>query len=1021
MLLKSLRSMNAGEAADQVLRQVDKMLKGTDRITRDARISRDDVSSIEGPVSGDPSGKKYIVQGSDGPTSMDESPPKRTRYNSDISLAQSAPLAIEDQDDATFNGFSSNVSLTDRDPTPAEQMIGMIGALLAEGERGAESLEILISKIQPDLMADIVIANMKHLPSTSLPLFSRLDNLPTTSQASSYALPQFMPPVSAPIPPPPTTHQVTSSVASGTGFGISTSDISPASNLLPDSKRDPRRDPRRLDPRRIAVPAEAQSAQITDDQSGLDGSLSGEVSLMAKSEGTTLSIPSKNNMEIPDNAVVPSPDSSLKKNGVLDEFKKIVPSAEVHAPSDLTLSPVHVPVQEQDASSSSDVTENEGADISMPDSDQYSSAVPSTSASEVVSHELPLLPPYVELMDEQKKLLGKLTVVRIIEAYEQIQAIGGSQLRLSLLSRLVAQTNNDDEIVVLLQKHIIPDYQHHKGHELAMEVLYHLHSVMVSKPDELSSSYAAKFYEKFLVEVAKSLCDSFPASDKSFSKLLSEVPLLPQSALKLLEDLCRSHGFGQHDKVTFDGDRVTQGLGTVWSLILGRPLDRQACLDIALKCTIDTQDEVRARAIRLVANKLYQVDYVSQMIEQFATDMLLSVVDQQTPDVELATGSSEQSTEVGSQETPIVGSQSSELGASESDPIKSAQPPSQNAATISLSQAHRHMSLYFALCAKKPDLLQLVFDIYGRAPKPVKQAVNRHIPILLRTLGSSYSELLRIISDPPPGSESLLMLVLQILTEMVPPANLVATVKHLYETKIKDAAILIPMLSLLSKDEVLPIFPQLVGLPLDKFQTALARILQGSAHTGPALTPAEVLVAIHEIHPEKDGVALKKVMDACTACFEQRTVFTQHVLEKSLNVLVEKMPLPLLLMRTVIQAIDAFPTLVDYVMGILSRLVSKQIWKMPKLWVGFLKCAYQTQPHSFPVLLQLPPPQLESALNKHPSLRGPLAAHANQPTVRTSLPRATLEVLGLGDESQQSSRSYIPSTSSSIHGTVLPL
>jgi len=33
---------------------------------------------------------------------------------------------------------------------------------------------------------------------------------------------------------------------------------------------------------------------------------------------------------------------------------------------------------------------------------------------------------------------------------------------------------------------------------------------------------------------------------------------------------------------------------------------------------------------------------------------------------------------------------------------------------------------------------------------------------------------------------------------------------------------------------------------------------QGSAHTGPALTPVEVLVAIHGIVPEKDGLALKK-------------------------------------------------------------------------------------------------------------------------------------------------------------------
>ena len=30
-----------------------------------------------------------------------------------------------------------------------------------------------------------------------------------------------------------------------------------------------------------------------------------------------------------------------------------------------------------------------------------------------------------------------------------------------------------------------------------------------------------------------------------------------------------------------------------------------------------------------------------------------------------------------------------------------------------------------------------------------------------------------------------------------------------------------------------------------------------------------------------------------------------------------------------------------------------QIWKFPKLWVGFLKCAQLTQPQSFSVLLQV--------------------------------------------------------------------
>ncbi|XP_048563592.1 symplekin-like [Triticum urartu] len=283
--------------------------------------------------------------------------------------------------------------------------------------------------------------------------------------------------------------------------------------------------------------------------------------------------------------------------------------------------------------------------------------------------------------------------------------------------------------------------------------------------------------------------------------------------------------------------------------------------------------------------------------------------------------------------------------------------------------------------------------------------------------------MLDIIHSPPEGSEELVTMILQTLTEESnPSANLVVAVKHLYETKLKDASILIPLLSSFPKEEVLPIFPRLVDLSPDRFQDALARILQGSAHTGPALTPAEVLIAIHDINPEKDKVPLKKVIDACTACFEQRTVFTQQVLEKALNKLVDNVPIPLLFMRTVIQALDAFPALVDFVMGILSRLVNKQIWKMPKLWVGFLKLAYQTQPRSFDVLLQLPPPQLEVALNKYPNLRSHLSSFVNRQNLHNKLPRHTLNILGFLNEPQQAPMPFAPAalqtadTTSSLPG-----
>lgn len=157
-----------------------------------------------------------------------------------------------------------------------------------------------------------------------------------------------------------------------------------------------------------------------------------------------------------------------------------------------------------------------------------------------------------------------------------------------------------------------------QGHELVLHILYHLHSRIVSDSIPNSSSTAV-LYENFLLAVvgtlqfvqsyliffvifnfflrklgsavsfqAKSLLEFFPASDKSFSRLLGEVPLLPESALKVLSDLCYSNVIDNHGKITGDIERVTQGLGAIWSLILGRPQYRQACLDIALKVTYDS-------------------------------------------------------------------------------------------------------------------------------------------------------------------------------------------------------------------------------------------------------------------------------------------------------------------------------------------------------------------------------------------------------------------------------------------------
>ncbi|RVW56247.1 hypothetical protein CK203_092253 [Vitis vinifera] len=118
-------------------------------------------------------------------------------------------------------------------------------------------------------------------------------------------------------------------------------------------------------------------------------------------------------------------------------------------------------------------------------------------------------------------------------------------------------------------------------------------------------------------------------------------------------------------------------------------------------------------------------------------------------------------TYTGSLETSVSGSQISEPGTSENDPMKGSQSV-QNISTVEFHQAQRLISLFFALCTKKPNLLQLVFNIYGRAPKAVKQVyllfTMQSIVISNYYRGSRaiISRMLSIISDPPEGSENLL-------------------------------------------------------------------------------------------------------------------------------------------------------------------------------------------------------------------------------------------------------------------------
>ncbi|KAH0895429.1 hypothetical protein HID58_044997 [Brassica napus] len=862
------------------------------------------------------------------------------------------------------------------DTGPVQQLVAMFGALVAQGEKAIGSLEILISSISADLLADVVMANMHNILLNGSSYADGTDELVMNmSIVGSDAQIKYPPSFVAGV------------------LSLSTAFPPVAALINPHTPK-----------------TENEGEELCVNH--VDQPIFPAVDAVIASGLSASSVNEEGNIELPPNvdyrgnieSGIPGLDSSAQRY-VLSEapVTSVLGSKNVEAAS-----------KNQDTSASGELLLAVIPSVSVDKSEEFSpkatgigsNSLVSSTATSLASAPQFLLPkisaPVVNLSDEEKDSLQKLVFLRIVEAYKQVSMSGGSQLRFSLLAHLGVEFPSELDPWKMLQEHILSDYLSHEGHELTVRVLYRLYGEAEAEQDFFSSTTAASAYESFLVAVAEALRDSFPPSDKSLSKLLGDSPFLPKSVLKLLESFCCPESGDKVEKDLPSGDRVTQGLSAVWSLILTRPGIRNDCLKIALQSAVHPLEEIRMKAIRLVANKLYSLSFITQQIEEFAKDKLFSVV-------------SCISSERGGAET---------LSKDCVKPVSGEGMDSSLEAT-SVTEAQRCLSLYFALCTKKHALFVHVFSIYKDASDPVKQAIHRQIPILVRTMGSS-SELLKIIADPPNGSENLLMQVLQTLTEAAKPSSeLIHTIRKLFDTRIKDVEIIFPILPFMTRDDVnllsylfplllvLRVFPHMVNLPMEKFQVALSRVLQGPSQSGPVLSPSEVLIAIHSIDPARDGIPLKQITDACNTCFAQRQTFTQQVLASVLNQLVQQIPLPMLFMRTVLQAIGAFPALSDFILEILSRLVSKQVDMEISKTVGRIleMCTVNTasiiQGLTTDLSCNLPPTQLGNALTKISSLRAPLAAHASQPDIQSSLPRSTLAVLGLVPDSQGTQTSQV--------------
>ncbi|KAF7655817.1 hypothetical protein LDENG_00049490 [Lucifuga dentata] len=546
------------------------------------------------------------------------------------------------------------------------------------------------------------------------------------------------------------------------------------------------------------------------------------------------------------------------------------------------------------------------------------------------------------LSESQIEKLTSKTISRILHSEKAIAQSGMSHVRVKLLSRLVTQFEGMMKEDVL--QFILQDIRTRS--DLAFSLLYQEYNSYLSHlPTGLLDSY-----DHCLYTLLSGLQEKPEQRDGLFTKLVLEAPILTESALEVIRRYCE------------DESRVYLGMTTLKELIIKRPSRQFQYLHVLLDLSSHEKEKVRTTALGFL-KRMYEKDQLRDYIEKFALNYLQLLVHPNPPSLLFG---ADKDTEV--------------------------------AAPWTEETVRQCLFLYLSLLPLNHRLVHELASVYTEAIADIKRSVLRAIEQPIRGMGMSSPELLLLVENCPKGAETLVTRCLHILTDKVPPSpELVERVRDLYHKRVPDVRFLIPVINGLEKSEVIQALPKLIKLNPIVVKEVFNRLLgtqhsEGGSSVSP-LTPGDLLIALHNIDSTKCD--MKSIIKATNLCFGEKNVYTSEVLAVVMQQLMEQSPLPMLLMRTVIQSLTMYPRLGGFVMNILSRLILKQVWKYPKVWEGFVKCCQRTKPQSYSVLLQLPPAQLTSVFERCPEMREPLLQHVHSftPHQQAHIPASIMSVL----------------------------
>lgn len=474
------------------------------------------------------------------------------------------------------------------------------------------------------------------------------------------------------------------------------------------------------------------------------------------------------------------------------------------------------------------------------------------------------------------------------------------------------------------------------------------------------------------------------------------------------------------------------GLTALKELLLKRRVHRDKCLMKLLLFATNHNEAIRMSAIKIICSQAYPIAELRPTIKRFAIEMMRSIletgssnakVDQKSPDAleceTTAEGAAEDSQLQQGQNGATTASKNNVGSTTVTDAVDRLEEEKMDhshereprpAPAWDPEDIRRRIMLFLALCALDNGLLDDLIPTFAAlshttSDQEPKKTLLREAEAFFRDAMDPHSKwLISFFEQFPEDAKELALRVVYIVVEKSKQSSmqqyaLFSTIKNIYfGREEKNALFLVPVAHLLTRDEISASLRDMILLDENKVEAVIDKMLTKTKHAQ-SIAPAQLLVALHQLNAESpdDKPLTKRIIFAINTCFRYKSIFRKNVLASALQQLVDLDPLPLLLMRTVIQSVNAVPEMTGLVVEILSRLVRRRVWENALLWKGFVKCAMMPKlvPNSFEVLLMLPRPELKRALEENPSLRQQLASFVS--TKNTSPEIAELVVSFVGE------------------------